>query len=114
MYKVVLNSIKYIDAIAKKYLFLRYDTTLEGSKSITGFYCTCPCGARNVGACAHITSSLWFLGYGRYLENFRRPAEHIFRGVLDARDTNSWDGSYELESPSVSIRQRHSHTLMVK
>lgn len=33
---------------------------------ILGYYCTCKCGARSLGSCAHVASVIWFLGYARH------------------------------------------------
>lgn len=90
----------------------RYDPNDDGSDSITGWYCNCPSGARNVGACAHVTSTLWYLGYARYLDNLKFPAEKLFDGVLDARDVPAEpvvtiiqnSGSEESSSRESSVR----------
>ncbi|XP_056015215.1 uncharacterized protein LOC125654952 [Ostrea edulis] len=37
--------------------------------SVTGWYCQFRAGARVVGACAHVASVLWYLGYGRHTES---------------------------------------------
>ena len=50
---------------SKQYqLWIQY---LNGS--VTGWYCQCRAGARVVGACAHVASVLWYLGYGRHTES---------------------------------------------
>ncbi|OXA54641.1 hypothetical protein Fcan01_11301 [Folsomia candida] len=90
----------------------RYSPFDEGSESITGWYCTCPCGARNVGACAHISSCIWYLGYARHLDAVRYPAQDLFRNVLDARDVPSGsdgnDGSDEDEECSEGVSSSSS------
>lgn len=35
---------------------------------VAGWYCTCKCGARVVGCCAHIASVLWYLCINRWTE----------------------------------------------
>lgn len=40
---------------------------------IIGYYSTCQCGARTLGACEHVASVLWYLGYARHLQNIRYP-----------------------------------------
>lgn len=47
-------------------LWIKYDSEKEGVDSICGWYCTCKCGARIVGCCAHVSSVLWFLGWKRH------------------------------------------------
>lgn len=42
-----------------------------GPAVIKGWYCQCKAGARVVGACAHVSSVLWYLGYARYADSVR-------------------------------------------
>ena len=61
---------------AKKYqLWIQYD-----SNQIVAWYCKCKAGARVVGACVHIASVLWYLGYARHNSDRRYGArkEGIF------------------------------------
>jgi len=51
---------------------------------ITGYYCTCKCGSRTVGTCAHIASTLWFLGYARHEQHVKYPLTTVLHHVLDA------------------------------
>lgn len=51
---------------------------------IIGYYCTCQCGARTLGACAHVASVLWYLGYARHLQNIRYPDDSLLDTTLDA------------------------------
>lgn len=37
----------------------------HNEQSITGWYCTCAAGGREVGMCSHITALLWHLGVER-------------------------------------------------
>lgn len=47
---------------AKSYmLWIEYDPVL-----VKGWYCQCKAGSRVVGACAHVSSVLWFLGFARH------------------------------------------------
>lgn len=51
---------------SKSYLlWIEYDTTVKG------WYCQCRAGARVLGACAHVSSVLWFLGYARYEDDIK-------------------------------------------
>ena len=34
--------------------------------SILGYCCSCTPGLRTVGCCSHITTLIWYLGFGRY------------------------------------------------
>ncbi|CAC5398621.1 unnamed protein product [Mytilus coruscus] len=44
-----------------------YSLWIEFSEGeVTGWYCTCKVGARVVGCCAHIASTMWYLGYSRW------------------------------------------------
>ena len=36
------------------------------SVSVNSWYCQCRAGARVVGACAHVSSVLWYLGFARH------------------------------------------------
>lgn len=47
-------------------LWVKYDSEKEGVEAICMGYCTCKCGARMVGCCAHVSSVLWFLGWKRH------------------------------------------------
>lgn len=62
----------------------------DDDEEIEGYYCTCPNGARTLGACAHIASILWFLGYARHQRNVKYPRSTLLQSVLDAgnRDPN--------------------------
>ncbi|XP_062615097.1 uncharacterized protein LOC134276823 [Saccostrea cucullata] len=45
--------------------------------AVTGWYCQCRAGARIVGACAHVASVLWFLGYERHNNFAVRPYSRL-------------------------------------
>lgn len=71
-------------------LWIAYDNEHRGPANVPvdniifGYYCTCQCGARTIGCCAHIASMLWFLGYARHAENIKYPTRTILENVLDA------------------------------
>lgn len=71
-------------------LWIAYDNENRGLANVNaddlifGYYCTCQCGARTIGCCAHIASMLWFLGYARHVENIKYPTRTILENVLDA------------------------------
>lgn len=45
----------------------RYQCWIRYSEgAVTSWYCRCRSGARVVGACAHITSDIWYLAYARH------------------------------------------------
>ncbi len=53
-------------------LWIKYDyelTLQNGQSPISNCYCTCKCGKRIFGMCAHITSVIWFLGVARHDKN---------------------------------------------
>ncbi|XP_043480300.1 uncharacterized protein LOC122509998 [Leptopilina heterotoma] len=56
----------------------------QDNNPILGYYCICKVGARTLGACAHITSILWFLGYARHEDNVRYPSTRLLRTVQNA------------------------------
>ena len=61
---VLRVSIQSRHTSAKKYLvWVEYDEVL-----VKSWYCQCKAGARVVGACAHVSSILWYLGYARRLD----------------------------------------------
>ena len=63
---------------------VRYD---EGT--VTAWYCRCPVGARVVGACAHITALIWYLGFSRHQQGTCKPKPNWFLSVLDAKAPES-------------------------
>ncbi|XP_061180161.1 uncharacterized protein LOC133188674 [Saccostrea echinata] len=65
--------------------------------AVTGWYCQCRAGARVVGACAHVASVLWFLGYERHTNAFR-PTQDWADYLEDAAVLPAvMDGSSESE-----------------
>lgn len=67
---------------------------------ILGYYCTCKAGARTLGTCAHVASTLWYLGYARHENNVRYPSLRVLRSVLDAR-MNGENPDIEILDPFV-------------
>lgn len=64
-----------------------------GPAIIKGWYCQCRAGARVVGACAHVSSVLWYLGYARYADtvrdvknwsNYLEDASHVPEEIEDS------------------------------
>ncbi|CAC5417443.1 unnamed protein product [Mytilus coruscus] len=52
---------------------------------VTGWYCTCKVGARVVGYCAHIASTMWYLGYSRW--ELETPSTCKYAdSILNAKD----------------------------
>ncbi|XP_076072514.1 uncharacterized protein LOC143044399 [Mytilus galloprovincialis] len=52
---------------------------------VTGWYCTCKVGARVVGCCAHIASTMWYLGYSRW--ELETPSTCKYAdSILNAKD----------------------------
>ena len=74
---------------ATKYqIFISYTTEEEEridnrTDLINGYYCTCQSGARTLGACAHVTSILWFLGFARHQENVKYPDKSLLNNFID-------------------------------
>ncbi|XP_033756201.1 uncharacterized protein LOC117338945 [Pecten maximus] len=61
---IIRVSIQSRHISAKKYLlWVEYDQIL-----VKSWYCQCRAGSRVVGACAHVSSVLWYLGYARHLD----------------------------------------------
>lgn len=59
----------------------------ELTEPIRGYYCTCKVGARTLGACAHVVSVLWYLGFARF-ENVKYPWTTLLTVILDAGERN--------------------------
>ena len=56
-------------------------------KSISGWYCTCPNGARVVGCCARVASIIYYLSYARYNQLvFAKRTSRYYDSITDARD----------------------------
>ena len=57
--------------------YLLCDTNKSGTDSIIGFCCQCLQGLRTVSPCAHVSSVIWFLGFGRNQEQIKTPSEFL-------------------------------------
>lgn len=62
------------------------DNDNDDENLIEGYYCQCPAGSRTLGACAHVASILWFLGYARHHQNIKYPTSYLLNHTLDAAD----------------------------
>ena len=63
---------------ATKYrVFILINSEKSFANSIEYTYCTCKTGCRTIGTCAHSASFIWYLSYGRHLENIRQPAKYL-------------------------------------
>ncbi|XP_033725099.1 uncharacterized protein LOC117315068 [Pecten maximus] len=78
---------------AKRYLsWIEYDEVV-----VKSWYCQCRAGARVVGACAHVSSILWYLGFARHanqvhgIRNWALCLEDASQMpvLVDASDTDS-------------------------
>ncbi|CAC5385203.1 unnamed protein product [Mytilus coruscus] len=72
-------------------LWVEYSTD-----DITGWYCTCKVGARVVGCCAHIASTIWYLGHSRWQSETVgtcRYTEHIVNAKDIPLETDSGSDS---------------------
>ena len=67
------NAVKYD-------LYIQYNT-----KTVTGWYCKCPNGARVVGCCAHIASVMYYLAFDRYNpQNLQPRSSKYYTSLNDA------------------------------
>ena len=68
------------------YLWVEWDPKVNGSKSVTGWYCTCKAGMRTVGCCAHIAAVIWYLAIARYDKHkFLRACNVSMEDIIDSR-----------------------------
>jgi hypothetical protein len=60
----------------------------DSENPIKNWYCDCQSGARTLGACAHVTSVLWYLGIARHDEKLLkiRPSQLFIELFKDAAD----------------------------
>ena len=96
---------------SKKYLAtVEFDIDRD-DEPITGWYCTCAAGEREIGCCAHITALIWQLGVCRAnIETATNPltSDRIHEFIQDAAavtnssesETESDDGSRDGEDSS--------------
>lgn len=64
------------------FCYILIDRAQSSIGAIVQYYCTCLTGRRTVGTCAHITSIVWYLGFGRH-EPFNPPAAFLSDIVVD-------------------------------
>ena len=65
---------------------------------ITGWYCTCKVGARVVGCCAHISSTIWYLGYSRWQQQ-SIPSCRFSDSIINAGDVPPLETESESDGP---------------
>jgi hypothetical protein len=66
---------------------------LDLVNTIEKWYCDCQNGARTLGACAHVTNVLWYLGIARYDNNLMkiRPCQLYIELFKDAGEKEEYD-----------------------
>ena len=59
----------------------------DENNPINAWYCSCKCGSRVVGTCAHITSVIWYLVIGQHDKSFleKKRADLFIDFCLDAK-----------------------------
>jgi hypothetical protein len=66
-------------------VYIQYKPNITAFSSvfdvIEAWYCTCKCGARTLGTCAHCASVIWFLGKGRHLHHVKSSLTGLFDDV---------------------------------
>jgi len=72
-------------------VYVEYEPNGEHYESIKMYMCQCKSGLRTVGICSHISSLVWYLGHGRYLDSIQsstEPLENIFNNeeIDDSED----------------------------
>ena len=72
----------------KHILFIRYITENNCIDPVPESYCTCKVGAKTLGLCAHVASTIWYLGYARHQHNVKYPSDNLVNIILDARNHN--------------------------
>jgi hypothetical protein len=53
-------------------------------EKIVAWYCTCSCGARTMGCCAHVTTTIWWLSVGRMSESPLARRQNLWLNLVDA------------------------------
>lgn len=59
------------------FAFILYDQSRSRKESLQGFYCTCKAGARTTDPCAHSMAVIWYLSWGQYDENIKKPSGYL-------------------------------------
>lgn len=63
---------------SKSYInFIKYDPSISGIESITGYTCQCKNGLRTIGCCCHVAAVIYYLSNGRYQSEIFKPAEKL-------------------------------------
>jgi hypothetical protein len=68
----------------KYHTYIQYstDTKCAPWERILAWYCTCACGSRCLGCCAHVTAAIWWLAVGRLAPpKFKR---NVWKNIVDA------------------------------
>lgn len=68
--------------------WVKFETTENGYKAITGLYCTCKVGERTLGCCSHLTSIIRYLGFDRHQPEKPKTFSRL---AWDAIDCNAID-----------------------
>lgn len=78
----------------------KYDVYVQyNKKSISGWYCTCPNGARVVGCCAHVASIIYYLSYARYNERVLTQRTYsYYDSITDAQNYSEPSDTESIES----------------
>ena len=77
-YKIILAKIESRHVINCQYnVYIKYLANENSYESIYGWYCNCKDGSRTVRCCSHIACVIYYLSYGKYESNLKKPAEFI-------------------------------------
>ena len=76
------------------YIWIEYAAGGSTAEAITGWYCTCPNGARLVGCCAHIAAGMWYLSYARHDDSLDL-IYHWPTNILDASQMDDIESDQE-------------------
>lgn len=58
-------------------VYIRYNPSETGAKAIESWLCRCKNGLRTLGCCAHVTSFIYYLSYGKYQERLKSPGSFL-------------------------------------
>jgi hypothetical protein len=77
-FKILLSKIESRHVNKCEYnVYIKYLPNESSTKSIAGWFCTCKDGARTVGCCSHIACVIYYLSFGKYKDNLKKPAEFL-------------------------------------
>ncbi|CAF1611285.1 unnamed protein product [Rotaria magnacalcarata] len=86
----------------------KYDVYVPyNKKSISGWYCTCPNGARVVGCCAHVASIIYYLSYARYNQQVLTQRTYSYYDSI----TDALDYSEPSDTDSIDSDDENSNIL---